>query len=278
MKRRQFLTHTTLAGAGLMLNSLPAFARDKSTLPVACQQYTWFSYFRREGKAWGEDLDASFQAFLSSGLKGYEPSFQDSTQVSPLKSELTEKDIWTKSMYVNSTLHEAGQWEKSMDGALAIAQQAKKMGVEIVVTNPSPIRWGQPIDKDDAQLKIQAEALDQLGAELRKLGMKLAYHNHDMEMRRSAREFHHMMLATSPENVHLCLDAHWVYRGAGNSQVALFDIVNLYADRIVELHIRQSVNCQKGISAPISCWNRLWRKARLILWMRWRRLGKVWKM
>jgi inosose dehydratase len=33
---------------------------------------------------------------------------------------------------------------------------------------------------------------------------------------------------------------HWIYRGSGNSQVALFDIVRLYGKRISELHLRQS--------------------------------------
>jgi inosose dehydratase len=31
-----------------------------------------------------------------------------------------------------------------------------------------------------------------------------------------------------------------VYRGSGNSQIALFDVVKLYGRRIVEIHIRQS--------------------------------------
>ena len=70
--------------------------------------------------------------------------------------------------------------------------------------------------------------------------MVLAYHNHDAEMREGAREFHHMLTGTDPANVKLCLDAHWIYRGSGNSQVALFDIVEIYVDRIVELHLRQS--------------------------------------
>jgi inosose dehydratase len=63
-----------------------------------------------------------------------------------------------------------------------------------------------------------------------------------MEMRNSAREFHHMMLGTDAELVSLCLDAHWIYRGSGNSNVALFDIVKLYGKRINEIHIRQSKN------------------------------------
>jgi inosose dehydratase len=40
--------------------------------------------------------------------------------------------------------------------------------------------------------------------------------------------------------VSLCLDTHWVYRGAGNSMVALEDIIRLYATRVAELHLRQS--------------------------------------
>ena len=51
-----------------------------------------------------------------------------------------------------------------------------------------------------------------------------------------------MMVGTDPAHVTLCLDAHWVYRGSGNSQVALFDIVKLYGPRITELHLRQSQN------------------------------------
>ena len=74
---------------------------------------------------------------------------------------------------------------------------------------------------------------------LQAMSMTLAYHNHDMEMRCSAREFHHMMLGTDPELVTLCLDAHWIYRGSEDSSVALFDIVKLYVKRISEFHIRQ---------------------------------------
>ena len=49
-----------------------------------------------------------------------------------------------------------------------------------------------------------------------------------------------MMLATDPAHVTLCLDAHWMYRGADNSALALFDIAKLYGRRISELHLRQS--------------------------------------
>ena len=121
---------------------------------------------------------------------------------------------------------------------VALAKRAKALGTKIIVTNPSPLpnRRG----KTDAQLKAQAAGLNRAGRELAALGMTLAYHNHDVELEHAAREFHHMLLATEPGCMSLCLDAHWVYRGAGHSQVALFDVLKLYGPRIVELHLRQS--------------------------------------
>ena len=145
-----------------------------------------------------------------------------------------------RSIYVNTVLHEPEKAKASIEQVCAFARVAKRFGTSIVVTNPSPIRWGAKAGKTDEQLELQAKALDQLGRRLRELGLTLAYHNHDIELLYAAREFHHMMLATDPEHVTLCLDAHWVYRGSGNSQVALFDVVKLYGRRITELHLRQS--------------------------------------
>jgi inosose dehydratase len=57
---------------------------------------------------------------------------------------------------------------------------------------------------------------------------------------------------TDPENVAFCFDTHWVYRGSENSELAVFDILKMYGDRIVELHLRQSTNgiWNETFSAP----------------------------
>jgi inosose dehydratase len=242
IERRNFLKSiAVVTGATALtpgnLYSKPACAPE---LVIACQQYTWFTYFKREQKSWMENPDKSFTAYLESGFTRYEPSFNQPSEVAKLKAFLDEYKIGSKSMYVNSVLHEPQLVEKNMADIIAIAKEAKRIGIEILVTNPTPIKWGGQENKSDEQLKAQAIALNLLGKELKSLGIKLAYHNHDAEMREGAREFHHMLTGTDPAYVHLCLDAHWIYRGAGNSQVALFDIVALYADRIVELHLRQS--------------------------------------
>jgi len=38
------------------------------------------------------------------------------------------------------------------------------------------------------------------------------------------------------------MDVHWIYRGSGNSQVAVFDTLKMYGNRIVSFHLRQSQN------------------------------------
>jgi inosose dehydratase len=240
--RREFLRGTVLA-AGLAaipgtIDSVVKAAAGK--LHVACNQYSWGVFFQREGRDFAASLDSGFAEVAASGLDGFEPGGPE--QIEQMAPLLKKHRLEMRSLYVNSTLHEAGQADRSIDEVLAAATKAKAIGTRIIVTNPSPIRWGGPEDKTDDQLKTQAAAMNRLGAVLKKMDLTLAYHNHDIELRNAAREFHHMMVGTDPANVTLCLDAHWVYRGAGNSQVALFDVLEHYGPRVSELHLRQSQN------------------------------------
>ncbi len=210
-------------------------------LRLACNQYPWFTFYQREGRDWSADLDAALSEVAQSGIPGFEPLMSSPAQLQRLAPLLEKYGLEMRSLYVNSTLHERDEAERNIEQVLAIAEVAQPVGVKLIVTNPSPIDWGGPENKNDVQLDVQAMALDRLGRELRTRGLTLAYHHHDAEMRQAAREFHHMMVATDPEYVTLCLDAHWIYRGTGNSQLALFDIVHLYGMRISEVHLRQSI-------------------------------------
>ena len=240
--RRHFIgSLTALTGTALLPNlSAQATAAPVKSQPLSCNAYTWNTFYGREKKQWMADPDASLTEYVKTGLTAYEPSFNNANEVKKLAPYLTKYKLTMPSLYVNSSLHEAADAQKSIESVLSIAEAAKPLGARIVVTNPNPIKWGSEDDKTDAQLTEQARNLDRLGAELRKRGLVLAYHTHAPEHRQAAREFHHMLLASNPKNVSLCLDAHWVYRGSGNSQVALFDVVKLYGKRVVELHIRQS--------------------------------------
>ncbi len=238
--RREFLRDAVLA-TGLAAGMSGVTRAETGRLHVACNQYPWTVFYGREGKDFNALLDAGLGEVAASGIDGFEPGVGGLQQIEQMVPLLKKHGLEMRSLYVNSTLHEADQAGKSIDDVLAAASKAKEsLGTRIIVTNPSPIQWGGPEDKSDAQLRTQAQAMNKLGERLKRMGLTLAYHNHDIELRNAAREFHHMMVGTDPENVTLCLDAHWVYRGAGNSQVALFDVVELYGRRITELHLRQS--------------------------------------
>ncbi|MCF0049805.1 sugar phosphate isomerase/epimerase [Dyadobacter sp. LJ53] len=237
MDRRTFMNSLAVSAGAAFLPEKEGIA---PAFPISCNQYSWITFYAREGKDWGANLDQSLKEFASTGLKAYEPAFTQADEVAKLLPVLKKYQLAMPSVYVNSSLHKADEAAKSIESVLAIADALKPADTKIIVTNPNPLQWGGSENKNDSELAEQAKNLNKLGAELQKRGMTLAYHTHDVELRAAAREFHHMLLATDPKNVSLCLDVHWVYRGSGNSQVALFDIVKLYGKRIVELHLRQS--------------------------------------
>lgn len=248
--RRQFLQSVTLGTTALTIPSplvagaMPVSGPLVASPLIACNSYTWNTFYNRAGKIWMQDPDASLSDFVASGFRAYEPGVDSLKQVQILGPLLKKYSLAMPSLYVNSSLHNPNEADASIAAALAIADLAKTLGTRIIVTNPNPIKWGSADNKTDAELIEQVRNLDRLGAALRKRGLTLAYHTHAPEHRAAAREFHHMMLGSDPNNVSLCLDAHWVYRGSENSQIALFDVVKLYGKRIAELHVRQS---KKGV-------------------------------
>jgi inosose dehydratase len=252
ISRRRFVKDLVLAGGALVMgaNSIASAGQNRSGSPgdsfrrihLACNQYPWTVFYARDNRDFNQELDKGLGEVATSRFDGYEPSVDNPQELGRLGPLLKKHGLEMRSLYVNSVLHEQDKARASIDSVLAIARKAKELGTTIIVTNPSPIRWGGPENKDDAQLRVQSAALEKLGRELKEIGLTLAYHNHDIELRNAAREFHHMMVGTDPAYVTFCLDAHWIYRGAGNSEVALFDVLKLYGSRITELHLRQSKN------------------------------------
>jgi inosose dehydratase len=238
MDRRAFLASTAVTGLAAAAGATTASGAEP--LQVATNTYPWGTFASRDGGTFVLHSDEAMATIASAGFSGYEPAVVDVKEFDGLGARLRAHGLDMRSLYVNSTLHDESAAAASVEQVLAIARRAVEIGTRTIVTNPSPIRWGGPENKTDPQVRSQAVALDRLGRELRALGVTLAYHNHDAELRLGGREFHHMLTATDPANVKFCLAAHWVFRGCGDSQVALFDVVELYGERIVELHLRQS--------------------------------------
>lgn len=233
MERRKFLE----AVPTLALLPTLAFSHD---WPISCNTYNWYSFYSRDGKEWGKDIDSDIKHFSQSGILAIEPNIESVSMGTVFIAALKKYNILMPSIYVNTVLHKPNEVQASVQKVLDIAELVKPYGTKIIVTNPSPIAWGSTKNKSDAELTAQAIALNELGAKLRARGITLAYHTHDMEMKAGAREFHHMLQNTAPRNVSFCYDVHWIYRGSENSSVAVFDVLKMYGHRIAELHIRQS--------------------------------------
>lgn len=243
ISRRRFVRDLAVAGGAIAIGAGSAGNAGQNRdggLHLACNQYPWTVFYARDNRDFNKELDKGLGEVAVSGFDGYEPLANNPQELDRLGPLLKKHNLQMRSLYVDSVLHERDKAEASIEAVLAIARRAKELGTKIIVTNPSPIQWGGPQNKEDAQLRVQAAAIEKLGRELKLIELTLAYHNHDIELRNAAREFHHMMAGTDPQYVTLCLDAHWVYRGAGNSAVALFDVLKLYGSRITELHLRQS--------------------------------------
>lgn len=245
ISRRGFIRKMAITSGAFAIGSRStANARHNRSgkLHLSCNQYPWTVFYTRDNRDFNKELNNGLGEVAASRFDGYEPAVNNPQELDRLGPLLKKYGLAMKSLYVNSVLHEPDKAQASIESVLAIARKAKELGTTIIVTNPSPIRWGGPENKDDSQLKVQSAALEKLGRQLKAIGLTLAYHNHDIELRNAAREFHHMMVGTDPAYVTFCFDVHWIYRGTGNSQVALFDVLKLYSSRITELHLRQSKN------------------------------------
>jgi len=244
LSRRQFIGALTVGSAAVSsASSLPSDPLPPAMPELACNIYPWMTFYHRNGRNLDAELPTALAELATTGFTSFEPILHDKASVDMLAGLLPRHGLKMISAYMNSELHTADKADVSVNHVIEVAAYAKaKLGTGILVTNPSPINWGGPENKTDAEIRTQAKALERLGAGLRTEGVTLAYHNHDSELRLGAREFHHMLVATDPAKVKFCLDSHWVFRGCGDSSVALFDAVELYADRIVELHLRQSTD------------------------------------
>ncbi len=212
---------------------------------LATNIYPWLTFYRRQGRDFEANLESSIKEIKQSGADSLEPILSTPEKTNQLADVLIDKGVSMVSAYVNSKLHEKADVQESIDTVLKLTRVAQdRMGTKIIVTNPIPIRWDGPENKNDDQIKLQGDSLTNLGEALSREGLTLAYHNHDSELRLAGREFHHMLASTDPQYVKFCLDSHWIFRGSGDSNVALYNVLKLYGDRIVELHVRQS---KKGI-------------------------------
>ena len=207
---------------------------------IATQEYGWSQHAARAGLSWPEATGWAMGQAVSAGFSAWEPLLSSPEAASQVGDLARSHGLAMPSIFVTGPLHETGGAEATLDRFLRTAVIATRYGCRQVMVYPSPLP-GQAA-KSDIELTLQAARLGSLSHNLRPLGIQLCYHPEEAEMGHAACEFHHMMLATDPAEVALCLDPDTIWRAAGQSSVAVMDSLTLYGNRVAALHLRQMQN------------------------------------
>ena len=162
--RRQVLKSSATAAFLPTLPTLLDAADPLGEIPhIATNTYPWLTFARRADREFNLHSDELMGQIAETGIVGYEPIITNPKELEGLGQRMKRHGLEMRSLYVNSVLHDAEKVDQSIADVVQIAGKAKSLGTGIVVTNPSPIRWGGPEDKSDSQLRLQAESLERLG-------------------------------------------------------------------------------------------------------------------
>lgn len=237
--RRDFLRRlgaavTLGAAAGPLAGCAAASSRDAArpkTL-VGSNIYGWGQYAQRDKKQL--DVEEVMSALRDCGYDYLEAvmNLRQPDENARFAEQHRAKGLQPVSLYTGARLHETGRARQTVTSILAAAKICQQAGFQVISCNADPL--GR--EKTDAELKIQAAALSELGEGLNALGLKLGIHHHLPEMASHGREFHYDFRHTKPAVVGWCYDVHWVWKGG----LMPLDALKQYGNRVVTWHLRQS--------------------------------------
>jgi len=200
------------------------------TPPIALQLYTL-----REEMA--QDFEGVLRQVAELGYVGVELAGTGGRSAAEVRALLDKYGLKASSAHVPLEV-----LESDLNKAI---EEAKTIGYSIIaVPFLMPNRRGDR----DGYLKLAA-LLDSIGAELKKHGLQLAYHNHDFEFVQFDGEYALDLIYanTDPENLKVELDVYWV-QYAGVDPVAY---VRKYADRAPLIHLKDMTNDEERFFAEV---------------------------
>ncbi len=248
MTRRLFLGGAAAAGCAVATGGLAAVAQRRSFfaehhLPIGLQLYTL-------GQSPYRDLDGTLREVAKIGYRTVEPVALMKRTARELRAALDRAGLACPSTHV--PLQTFGAGGPSLEGDVAkLADELHLLGVRYVVVPIFPVpariklrkgetvveffaRAGREMTADD--WRRTAAQLNEKGAALRREGLRLAYHNHNVEFVEYGSEtaFDLLLANTDPDLVRFEVDIGWV-AAAGVDPIAL---LRAHAGRFRLVHIK----------------------------------------
>jgi inosose dehydratase len=215
-----------------MLAAAPLLAASKKPR-VGCQTRAYGSPIPDKAKLLGvlEDLKTAGYEGFETNFRSLEHSFDDPA---PMRREIDKRGVPLIGLHLGAGLFEPAKLEAERSQILRCARASRDLGGQhlIVSGRQLPTRPDGQVVAD--ALETKAREAERLGAELRKMGVRLSIHNHAHEVAHDAAEMRRLIALTTNENVGLLFDVGHVHYDEVDSAA----FVREYGERITGLHIR----------------------------------------
>jgi len=178
-----------------------------------------------------EDLEAA-------GYDGFETNFQSLERSfdspAPMRREIEARGVPLIGLHMGAGLFDPEKIDAERAMILRNAKATKALGGGQVIVSGRQLPVGRDGSVLAEALARKAKEANRLGAEIRRMGLRLSIHNHTHEVENDAAELRRLLELTRPEDVSLLFDVGHVHHGEGD--VAAF--VGEHGGRIAGLHVR----------------------------------------
>lgn len=223
--RRDFIRQSSLFTAGLLLHKDAWFVPQQK---IGLQLYTLRTDMAKDAK--GTLAKVAAQGYKTVETFGYANRKWFGLNAAELLATLKANGLTTPSGHtIPASMFLQSGWEENWKVAV---EDAKAVGQEFIV-----IPWlEEQYRKSADNFKKIALGLNKAGEICKKMGMKLAYHNHDFEFApvEGQTGFDIYLQHTDPKLVYFEMDLYWVTK-AGKDPIALF---KKYPGRFAMWHIK----------------------------------------
>lgn len=236
-RRRVLKSFVAATGAGVLGQSLPAFARAEGGKEYSGVRFgVQLNAFPIDPKNFTSFMDALAQV-KQIGYQGFESSFRNVTALfaSPGHArgliEQTGLTFFGVHIFLDTPNYDPRTRIAPASLYEGVARGGAALGAKHLILS------GAPAENED-QLKWKIDGLNQAGRFAKSVGITAAYHNHWPEFESKLGEIEALYTQTDPSLVSFLLDAGHAYRGGANLPV----FIPAHAKRIIGFHLRDYKN------------------------------------